>query len=442
MLFLLACADTTGPGSKDGAGGSETGAGDDIVITAEVSEYIHTVVTVRWSTVAAVDGWVEFGEDTSYGHTTPLSGAVADHELMLLGMPADTEVHFRVVHEDGWASADQTITTGSLPAELPSLNLTGEVKGWVGTNMIFPIQGQAYLIVAIDDQGRFVWYDILGEGYNLMRAMLSHDGSAMIYCLAGVQSDLSTGKIMRVSLDGAERTETALPYMDHDMTELPDGTIAAIVLSGSDEMAGTADTIQELAPDGGTTEIWSAWDDEALTPYYNADAANWTHANALDYDAAEDVYYISSKELGTITKVDRKTGASLWHLNGLANEFEMLDGTELILMQHQFQMLETGVVVFDNGPMDRGYSRAAELTLDTTAMTATEAWSFRHTPDLQVMAKGDVERFEDGSTQITWSTQGEIQNVAEDGSIDWQLNTELGYAITFVQHVNSLYAVE
>ena len=80
--------------------------------------------------------------------------------------------------------------------------------------------------------------------------------------------------------------------------------------------------------------------------------------------------------------------------------------------------------------------------MDESALTAEEVWSFRHTPDLGVYAKGDVERYADGNTRVVWSTAGEIQDVTPDGTVLWQLNTELGYATTFVTRVPNLYGLD
>ncbi len=413
-------------------------------ITAELSPDVVTVVRVHWSTLAPSVGRLEFGESADYTHASPVETTPStEHDALILGMPADTDVHFRVVSVvDGGedeGSEDQTILTGTLPVELPSLTVTGEVTSWVGGYQVLPLQGTGLSIVVLDEQGRIVWYDLQDAGFNLMRARLAYDGQAILYCLAGMEDMRGLGSIARVSMDGSATTLIPFPYIDHDFTELPDGTLAGIVVKNQDGYANLGDSIVELDADGTYTEIWSAWEDPTLMAFYKSELSNWSHANALDYVPEQDAYFIALKEIGTIVKVDRKTGASQWHLNGLANGFTMLNGTEPVILQHQFQLLDDGILIFDNGPYDRGYSQAVEFALDQDALTAEEVWSYGADPPIVVYAKGDVYRYDDGGTQVVWSSAGEIQNVDPDGNVQWQLNTPLGYAMTFVEPVPSLY---
>ena len=435
-----------GPPESQPDSATDTGTSPAEDIQVVLSEYVGTVVIVTWTTAEPTTGFVRFGESTSYALSTPEETEPAtEHRALLLGLPTDTEAHLQVVtHPAAGAehvSSDYTITTGSLPPEVPTITVTGEVVSWVGSYQILPMQGTGTTVVIIDDQGRVVWFDLLEPGNNLMRALQSHDGTHMIYCLAGPQDRLDLGSVMTVSMDGSDRIILPFPNIDHDLAELPDGTLAAIVVSTNTEFRGAGNTIVEMALDGTTTEVWSAWDDPALFASFQENM-NWMHANALDYvlsDSGEESYYISSKEIGTITKVDRLSGQSVWHLNGDANEFELLNGTELGLESHQFQILDGGILMFDNGLPERLYSQAMEFAIDDVAMTAEEVWRYEHDPAMEVAAKGDVERFSDGNTQIVWSTGGELQNVDPAGQVHWQFNTELGYAITFVDRMESLY---
>lgn len=432
---------TTGEDSVDSEDGVDTADLAPTSIEAEIAT-VQTVVRVRWTTPTATTGYVRFGPDTSYALQTPLGEASTEHEVLLLGNHAETEVHFQVVSaQDGVevASEDQMITTGPLPPELPELTTTGAVSSWPGNYLIIPYQGSSLGVVIVDDQGAVVWYDTLDGDINLMSSILSVDGQSVVHMAAGSQGMLENGSLIRVSLDGDTKTPTLWPYIDHDFTELPDGTIAAIVLSGDDELDGTADTIQEMAPDGTITKVFDCWDDEHISVFYNPDLSTWTHANGLDYDPEEDAYYLSMKEIGTIVKVDRQSGEPLWHLNGDANQFSFPEGTEIIQMQHQFHKIDGGMVIFDNGELDRGYSRAVEYTLDEDALEGEQIWEYIHDPPIGVYAKGDVERYADGNTRVVWSSSGEIQDVDPDGNVIWQLNAELGYAFTFVYRAESFY---
>ncbi|NOY26237.1 MAG: hypothetical protein GXP62_10235 [Oligoflexia bacterium] len=415
-------------------------------VAAELSPDVVTVARVSWSTDTETTGYVSFGETDAYGLTTPISDLGTDHQQLLLGMPADTVVHYQVHVSDGTlqgASDDHTVTTGSLPSGMPTMTVTGDPPTqWA--YQVIPTQGTTYVVLIVDNQGRTVWYDQLPAKGNLMRALITHDRQHMVYCLAGPQDALEDGQIEWVSLWGDERITVDFPNIDHDMAELPDGTIASIVSTaapdGSPYAGATADRIVELAPDGTQTDVWNAWEQLDFAGLGLEGAHSLTHGNALDYVPSEDAYYLSTKELGTIFKIDRSTGQTLWGLNGMLNDFSFPKGTELIQLQHQFELVDGGILIFDNGPQSRGYSRVVELSLDTTAMAADQVWEYIRDPSIYVFAKGDVHRFDDGTTQVVWSSSGEIQDVNPDGSVYWQLDAELGQAITFVQVVDDLYA--
>ncbi len=456
LLSLAACTSPPGEDPKDSDTPPDDTSGDTdtprepsaLEITASLSEEIVTVVHVSWRTDEPTTGYVEFGESSDYGWSTPLEAeASTEHEALLLGLPAETEAHLRVVLQEGddsWASADHAITTGSLPPEVPELSATSTATSWSGFQVV-PVQGTSYAIVIIDTQGRVVWYDLLESGANLMRAFFSVDGESMVYCLAGPQNDLEAGEIRRVSMDGLDQTSIAFPFIDHDMVELPDGTITAIVVDerevevDGEEHHTSADLLVEMAPDGSMTTIWDAWEHWDPVELGLLQAHNWTHTNAIDYDPEADEYTLSLKEPGSIVRVSRTTGEVLWQLNGMLNQFTFPPETDIVQMSHQFEMLDDGILIFDNGPQERGYSRAVELELDIEALQATETWSYRHDPDVYVFAKGDVARFPDGNTQVVWSSGGEIQNVTPEGEVTWQLNTDLGDVITFVDFAESLY---
>ena len=417
-------------------------------VQGSLSDQILTVSRVSWRTEAPTTGHVEFGFDEGYGKVTNTTEEGTEHEVLLLGMPSDTEVHFQVVASDGervGRSEALTITTGPLPSGAPNLTVTGEVDGQWAYQAI-PFQGTSYVIGIIDDEGRLVWYDFPEPKGNLMRALVTPDFSEVVYVWAGSQDTLETGRIVRVSMDGSERTEIAFPYVDHDADVLPDGTIAAIVVTGPPEdLEGyderdLADRIVELAPDGTQTEIWNAWDHIDFHAIEGISGEqNFTHGNALDYVEEEDAYYISLKTLGTIAKVDRATGETVWMINGKLNQFTFPEGTEIVQLQHQLERLDDGLLIFDNGPRDRGYSRVVELVIDEETLEAEQTWEYIRDPTVQVFAKGDVHRFDDGSTQVVWSISGEIQNVTPEGEVTWQLNTDLGQALTFVQVLDDLY---
>lgn len=411
-------------------------------ITATVSPDVTTVVTVRWHTDVPTVGHVEFGEPRAEGEAfrlaTSSTAASTEHEVLLLGLYADTTFGFRVVTDGGSASPDLSVTTGSLPSGLYPLRVTGPATSWSGYQLL-PLQGSSYAVAIVDAWGRYVWWHLVEEEGNLMKGVLSVDGKSVVYLLAGPQNALDQSKLVRVSLDGGTVEELPMPGADHDFTELPDGTLAVVVVAPGPVPGPTADTLVEIAPDGTQRQVWSAWDTWDPSTFEGLDPGNWTHGNALDYSAEDDTYYFGMKNLGSMVKIDRATGTVLWGINGMVNEFTYTDGSEGLEMCHQFEVLDDHHILFFENGDQRGYSEAVEVEVDIDARTATPIWRYNHSPNLMVYAKGDVHRLEDGNTEVVWSTAGEIQNVTPDGEVTWQLNLDLGQVVTFVQMVDSFY---
>ncbi len=452
LLFWMACTSDFSPpvwdgdivthGVQDSTVPQDTGWDSETVptaIQAGIVDEVVTVVRVRWETATESRGRVLFGESASMDRQTDLTGMGREHEVLLLGMPADTQVFFQVVTEDDngptWLSPVDTITTGSLPEYLPVLTAKGTAPSW-NDFLVGPVHNRVDYALMIDNQGRIVWYDdLLTSGIRLMRVSLSWDRREMLYFIAGPRGELETGYVTRVSLDLSETSQVSTPGVHHDMIELPDGTFAAIVAMEPGDLDAApenslADAIVEFSPDGSTRAVWNAWDQMADQAQSNS---NWALANALDHDPVADAYTVSMKEMASIVHIDRGSGETRWILGGELNQFESMEGFEPVLLQHQFDLTEEGIVIFDNGSSERGYSQVVELALDLEAMTVDPVWNYVRDPSLLTLTKGDVHRFDDGSTQVVWSGKGEIQDVTELGEVSWQLNTD-GGDFVFIDH--------
>lgn len=445
-LTLLGCTSASpdvGPVADDTAD-TDTGGDTDVIptvifsdITITADPEVPTILTVTWVTEPATTGSVAFGETTAYGQTTaPEAAPSTTHSVVVRGLAASTTWHLRP-EGGGEAGADQAWTTGPAPTVLPQLDMAGDPDA-LGGYLLLPINGGAYAATIIDGQGRYVWWHLAEEGYLLTRAVLSHDGSAVLYAQVDPDNYGPDGRIVRVPLDGGEATEISVPYLTHDFVELPDGTIACLTKDLRDNYVG--DRVVEYTPDGTIIGVvWSAFD------YFNPDNyeidpsdGTWTHANALDYDEADDAWYISLRNLDTILKADRSTRQLVWRLTPDEPNFEFVGGATAMVHQHKFEVLpDGGLLVFDNGAEENASSRAVEYLLDETAGTVSEAWSYVATPPLYVYALGDVDRIEADRTVITWSTSGVVQVVEADGTEAWRLDVELAHVFGYTERLVS-----
>jgi len=152
---------------------------------------------------------------------------------------------------------------------------------------------------------------------------------------------------------------------------------------------------------------------------------------------------VSSYNLDTIYKIDRASGDVLWRLGGESSDFQLADPDERFFRrQHQFDVLDGGIVIFDNGEVTDYESRAVEFGLDWASGDAEEVWSHVADPPLYVLNLGDAHRISDDSYLVTWGSAGQIDEVTFDGDVTWSLNSELGGAFGYTTWRESLYVSE
>jgi hypothetical protein len=413
-------------------------------VEAVVSDVVTMVVTVRWTTDVETLGHVEFGIGGELNLSTPVGPLATEHEVVLLGLPAGTEGSYRVVAESSGGVTEgevSAITTGPLPPELPNPTVTG--SGHDGY-MAVPLLGAVSGATILDAAGRIVWFHMYEGELDLFRVRLSRDGASVLFNAADVSDEPSEEtEIVRVALDGSSIEGVTIPWLAHDFVELPDGTLTAIALDireiDGEDVRG--DKLVEVAPDGTQTEIWSTFDCWDPAEVVGTDPeSGWTWTNAIDYDPVEDDYTVGIRNLSSIVRIDRATGACEWALGGAAATLEMVGSSSGFLHQHQFQVLQDSVLVFDNDGGAGLASRAIEYELDLDAGTAEQTWSYTTDPPIYSFVLGDVNRFDDGDTLITWSVLGQIDRVSAAGESEWRLNTAMGYALGFNTVYPDLYA--
>jgi hypothetical protein len=412
-------------------------------VTAERSETISTVITVRWTTDVPTMGRVDFGVGEALDLSTPVeSEAAREHAVRLLGLPSERDVAFQVVLVEGeneQLGEKGSTRTGALPRDLPRLDVDG--TGDSGAYMAVPILGAATVPVLLSPEGEVTWYWQDESGLDVYRVFPSVDGESVLYNAASVSGDPSdASQIVRVALDGSGSSAIDIPLLAHDFVEHPDGTLAAIVVEYR-EVNGESvrgDQILEIDREGNTEVIWSAWD--CLDPAENpGESTGWTFANALDFDAESQEYMLGMRNQSSIVRIDRNTGACLWALGGTGGTLSLEPGSIAFLHQHQFVAKADRLLVFDNAGLAGTKSRVVEYAIDTVANTAEEVWSHSPDPAIFSFVLGDVSYLPGDDILATWSVAGQIDRITPGGDTPWRLNSELGYAFGFNTVLQSLY---
>lgn len=254
----------------------------------------------------------------------------------------------------------------------------------------------------------------------------------------------------------------------HEVDELPNGNIVVLGTESreidnyySSEWDADAprkkqkvmgDIIHEFERDTGKVVWeWKAFDHmdpfrigyETFTPYWIRrgfpDMIDWSHANNLLYDEADDSLVINFRYQAAAMKIDRKTKEIKWIFGepsgwgDLAGKVLKADGdVRWPYHHHSPHPTPNGtLLIFDNGnyqsrpftppkPVAETYSRAVEYAIDEANMTVREVWESESMgPDRVVsIAMGDVDWLPE--TQNILVAYGALMNQEKLNDVTWE----------------------
>ena len=396
---------------------------------------------------------VEIASDERTDHLEFDSEYRTDHVVPLIGLRPGRTHAATFIATDAAGNHDRAppliIDTDPLPDDFPPLAVTVSRPERMepGTRLLNVYRwgeegnDQGFgLLVAVDASGEVVWY--YRADHSIMQAVpLANGNLAYMGSLDGiwgilVEIDLLGNEVRRWhsrALADAAPAGSILVDVDslhHDMIELPSGNLATLSsevrtfdgypTSDDDPDAPSetrdvvGDVIVEFAPDGTVVQEWPLLD--LLDPYrigydslgtgfwgdtYRAlghpegEAADWAHANALAYDAADDAFVVSVRHQDALVKVDR-SGTVQWILGAHAawdepwrsRLLEPQGDLEWPYHSHGVEVTPDGtILLFDNGnnralPFDArmraedSYSRAVEYDVDLAPMTVRQVWAY------------------------------------------------------------------
>lgn len=342
-------------------------------------------------------------------------------------------------------------------------------------------------VVAVDPAGQVVWYQRLPLGtedvtpsdrgtllvtYHEMTVRELDPAGGTVDDWVGTSGRRARGPAgHRVARAGA--VPVASDQFHHEVVELDDGTLVTLgrevrdvtypepMCDDSDSRTArvAADVVVQIDPDSGEIlrefSLFDAIDptspdsldrivtDEFCSPYLEpryptGGVRDWTHANGIEVDEDRNVVWVSARHLDQVVALrwrddaDGPAGQVVWRL-GRGGDFELSDG-EWFFHQHAPELQPDGsLLIYDNGnfrpgtslddPDNPPYSRAVRYDLDTTTMTATQAWQHRFPDQDMVYAPyvGDADVLDDGRVLIAHG--GLLDPPAESpndpGSVRW-----------------------
>lgn len=402
--------------------------------TLTVSPAIVTVATLSWTTDEPMRGRVRYGTSERELVTTLEPAASTEHTTLLVGVPAAAEIAWAIEDEEGVALTAGVWTTEALPGELPPIAVEGTSAEQF---MVTTVLGTITAVVILSPEGRVVWYHVDDSGLDTVRALPASDGEGILYSVGDVSGAPSADSLLRrVSWDGTEVRDIAVPHLAQDFVQHDDGTIAAVtaeVREGTDGESIKGNAIVEIQPDGSFAAVWNSWDcfDPAVT-VSNDPGLGWTWVNAID--VLDGDYVLSVRNFSSIAWVAREGGACGPILGGELSSYDIVG--ERFLHTHQFHVWDDHIVVFDNDGAGQNRSRVLEYVLSDN--TATQVWAYLPDPPAFSFVLGDVTRLGDGSTFAAFSLAGQLDRVDAAGALQFRASTPLGYAFGYVTLVPNL----
>ncbi|MFT5682341.1 MAG: hypothetical protein ACI8RZ_003259 [Myxococcota bacterium] len=411
---------------------------------------VGTVVQVTWE--SSVEGAGEVVYDTETDTLAVPAVVTQDNGTFrytadLIGLRSDSpyEATLRVLLDDDPVELTTDFRSGALALALPGMTVTGEADAASGY-LLTTIMGEPSIGVILDREGQYVWA-YADDTPNIYITQIQPDpvNRALVYgrspSYPPSDSD-NTGELIRVSLDGSTVESISAPGFHHDFLIHEDGTIAYIAFDEDHvvDPGNLGDRIVELYPDGSQAVIWSTWDDLEFSASVASQGPGWTHANAIQYDPEADTYYVSLYNMDTIARIDRTSGELDWLLGGSFSDFDQNNET-LLNRAHQFQVLESGLLVFNDNDSTALEAELVEISFDEDTMTAEEVWSYDPGGTITSEVLGSVQRLDNGHTIGTFSTSGVIDELDANGDRVWRMESSFGTVLSYTHTLTDLTTI-
>ena len=303
-----------------------------------------------------------------------------------------------------------------------------------GFTLFAPSTGDG-MVYLIDLNGKIVhtWrmpYPPGLYGYLTESGTLFYNGKIANATFLG-KSPFKGGVALEADWNGRVLWEVRQPNHHHDgrllkngnvlflcATELP-GDIAGRVRGGrpGTEVNGKiwADYLLEVTKDGQTVWEWRAWEhlDPAEYPItaVQDDRAEWTHGNGI-VELADGNLLASFRNISTIVKIDRKSGAVVWKL-----------GAPPLAGQHAPALLPNGnILIFDNGPHRLDQTFPFSRVIEVNPATNEIVWKYQEAfpPNFYSPRISNAQRLPNGNTLINEGSFGRFFEVTPGGEVVWE----------------------
>lgn len=457
VLLLGACA--PGPSFFGGSGNDATddtsdtdtddsGLGDVFSdLDWHLSDDIASLVYVTWSQSESGTATVEYSFDEGEWLSTPSAAAAEGvNEALLLGVPFDSSVRFRVslLADEGSATSEEmSATTGPIPDGLVVPTLTAsDAEAWFseGRYLMGSVNsrgggwsGGNYWRFIIDRQARVVWAMLTPSEHWSIFSRVARNGHDILYDEATYWSDWDGGagsKIHRIKIDGSVVETIAAPGLHHAFTELADGSLAwGAAIGWSDESLWVRST------SGDIENIWNCGDFQS-----SIGARGECQSNTLFWDESNDTFLYSFYTSSSIVRIDHTTGETLdvWGHWPTAFDFDPVDSS--FYWQHGSNITDSGTLLTSTYSAEENSELAArEYEIDEASHSLHQIWSFGKGQGVKGDTAGEAHRLANGNTLHNYGSGSRVREVTPAGDVVWDVEWSNGHLLGRTVFLSDLY---
>lgn len=397
-------------------------------VTATVDPDVHTLIHVTWTQDEAADGaWLEFGLDGEDTMTSPVrAGGAGLHEEVILGVPAESDVHWRIVNQAGaevlYSEETWTTTTGVLPNDLPDATVVrydptlASPERWVlGSIDVgdYWYYGPFWAFI-VDRYGRYVWYHEIPDSKLALYVQPAESGDHVF--LDGSTQYVFHGSVdptvTRMTLDGRYFNETVIPDYGFAIEEKGDGSILY-------EWRGTGDyELHSVDASGHDSALWSCND---YMRSIGAASGTRCNPNTIVWDAKRNTVFWSMYYIDTVLEVDLDDGTTLRQFGQLAGGWTFDPADSVVDYQHYVNWSPTGTIMASTHvTTERDVQVCNEYAVDDRTQTLTRVWQYE-SPDYYAEYAGECVRLANQNTLVGYGVDGALVEITHDQQVAWEI---------------------
>lgn len=412
-------------------------------LRAELHPEVASIVELTWTQDLPASVHAEYSFDEGEWLSTPEYEVFAgDQRLLLLGIPYDTEVEWRLLVDGEPAQDDESLTTGPVPSGLPmATGFSGDPERWdpdvrwlLGCFASGQGGGSAWAFV-FDRQGRPVWARRTPSTRTTFMAQLSADGSQILVDHNSWWGAFDGGAASQVAawdIEGELLHTWDTPGMIHPFTQTGDGSL----VWGASQGAGTdGEVLAILVPEGEPRTLFDC------NAFARAHGGDYCGSNNTWWDPATGHVYFSLYSIETVIEVDPAGEPVRWfgHLDG-AWAFAGQD--QAFHWQHGPHLLDDGHLLLSSRRTDSAEETVVrEYVLHEDTQTLEQVWTAGMGEGVYAWIMGEAHRLKGGHTLHNYGSTARIREFTPEGDVVWDLSWGTGQTLGRTQVIDDLYAL-